>query len=495
MVETPQPSERPVEAAAPQLEVHKKEPTPEEAAAHAKKQAERASKISAETAAINALIAQKARDKKATRDQLTQQTNHSQTQRSNDTITQRSSSSTSTDLTSSESFLTSESYHDLSATQCGIETIMRGTRTDLTEQPSARQMISSRMQLDSRPEVLITPCPQSVASSLSLPSVAPEAEAVQAAFGGPLRAQLMLNASVSMLNDALSGKSTWLFAGHGDVQLAGEAVLGFMDDAAGLQAVSVDSLVATVRPHVVDGNLKLVVLTGCSTHTLASALRERAFVPFVLCWETRLLDDAASVFDTAFARAMASDFAPQRAYDAACLAVVSVTEPGFLDDGARGAVQKYELHEDPQEYSRVHPIFPVTAHSGRMRAHAPLAGRGRLAVGKPRLLAPDETKLHGVPSLPENYLPRAEEATLRAACVGACGSINRANGDSARSEGTQRGTPTARMPAIAGIHGPAGLGKSSLAGWLCREDVVRTAFRDGIFWLEVRHYGLSSALA
>ena len=470
------PSERPLGPveAVPKAEVQKKEPTPEEAAAHAKKQAERASKISAETAAINALIAKKARDKMA----LHHQTHSTSTQRSNaDTITQRS---TGTELTGSERLVTSEDYKNLSARKHGFETIL-DTPSSLLQQPSARRMHPNRKDLDLGPEVLITAIPQSANSSLSLPGVAPEAEAVQAAFGGPSRAQLLLNASVSMLNDALNGKSMWLFAGHGDMQLAGEGVLGFMDDAAGLQAVSVDSLVAIVRPHVVNGNLKLVVLTGCSTLTLAHALRERAFVPYVLCWETQLLDDAASVFDLAFAKAMVSSFAPQRAYDAACLAVVSVTEPGFLDDGARGAVQKYELDQDPQEYARVHAVFPVTVHSGRMRVHAPLAGRGRLAVGKPRLLVPDETKLHGVPTLPEHYLHREEEAALRAACVGACG-IDRASSDGTRNEEVQRGAPCA----IAGIHGTAGLGKTTLACWLCREDVIRTAFRNGIYWLDVR---------
>ena len=42
----------------------------------------------------------------------------------------------------------------------------------------------------------------------------------------------------------------------------------------------------------------------------------------------------------------------------------------------------------------------------------------------------------------------------------------------------------AQQAVFTGIAGPAGLGKSALACWLCHDILVRTAFRDGIFWLE-----------
>ena len=44
-----------------------------------------------------------------------------------------------------------------------------------------------------RPEVLITAVPHTSSSALSLPAVTPEAEAAQAAYGGPSRAHLLLN--------------------------------------------------------------------------------------------------------------------------------------------------------------------------------------------------------------------------------------------------------------------------------------------------------------
>lgn len=316
-----------------------------------------------------------------------------------------------------------------------------------------------------------------------------------------------------MLHEALSGASTWIFAGHGDMLLGGEAVLGFMDEATGhMQAVSVEALVATIRTHVLHGKLKLVALCGCCTLELAIALRERAFVPYVLCWESRLLDDAAAVFDVSFAQASATGHDPQRAFESACLAVATVTEPGWLDTGEESVVQKYQLHEDPMEFEKVHPIFPVGPHSGRMRSHAPLARRGRLAVGKPRLLLPDETRLHGVPALPTHCIRRPEQINLRTALVGdsspaAAVALRAARlggggggGGSSFSNGSSlSGTPRLSdrdnslrdggggggiRQLFAGLCGVAGLGKTTLACWLCRDVVVRTAFRDGIFWIE-----------
>ena len=353
-----------------------------------------------------------------------------------------------------------------------------------------------------RPEVLITAIPQSNSATMSLPSVTSEAHAAQAAFGGPQRAELLLSPAVETLGEALKGRSTWLFAGHGDMLLAGEAVLGFHDAVSGdVQALSIDVLVAIVRPHVIHGRLKLVLLTGCRTLALAQALRERAYVPYVLCWETLLLDEAGEIFDKAFAEAITKGRSPQRAYERACLAVTTVTEPGKLDTGIPGMVQKYELHVDPMDRRLVDP------RSGRMTG-----GKGRLAVGCPRLLVPDETKLNGVPALPLHYVSRPEQKELRAALLGGerCtprsgrsgGRMFTAGGafgastsmdDSSRSAfgglgldlSSRLATPHDASHAFAGIAGAAGIGKTTLAAQLCHDVLVRTAFRDGLYWIDI----------
>ena len=79
------------------------------------------------------------------------------------------------------------------------------------------------------------------------------------------------------------------------------------------------------------------------------------------------------------------------------------TEPGKLDTGLDGLVQKFELDVDPKDVTLVHPLprtgQPSTINDGRLRLH-PGAPRGRLAAGTPKLLRFDSTTLHDVPVLP-----------------------------------------------------------------------------------------------
>ena len=156
------------------------------------------------------------------------------------------------------------------------------------------------------PEVLITAESQPAASPAHLANVDAEATAIQAAFGGPANAEVQRNISVSELARLLAGRTTWCFPGHGDAMLQSEPVLAFVGVGGAIEAVSIDTLVNTVRPHVLTGKLKLVVLTGCRTARLAAKLRELAFVPYVVCWETVLNDEAGRIFGTAFAQAVAS---------------------------------------------------------------------------------------------------------------------------------------------------------------------------------------------
>ena len=213
------------------------------------------------------------------------------------------------------------------------------------------------------------------------------------------------------------------------------------------------------------GKLELIVLTGCCTDQLAAALRERAFVPHVLCWETVLDDEAGRLFGDAFAKAIAARSEPPDAFEKARLAVTTVTEPGHLDTGlAVEGVQKFELDVDPKDSARVDQA------TGRL-LHHPGALRGRLAAGTPKLLRYESTVLHDVPVLPNYFLPRPEQYDLRESLV-----------SGVRGDGTVVGIVGASP--VTGIAGTAGLGKTTIANWLARDPVVRSAFRDGIFWLE-----------
>jgi len=160
------------------------------------------------------------------------------------------------------------------------------------------------------PEVFITAESQSAApradgAQVHLANVDAEATAIQAAFGGAANAEVHRNISVSELGRLLKGRTTWCFPGHGDAMLQSEPVLAFVGVNGAVEAVSIATLVDTVRPHVLTGKLKLIVLTGCCTARLAAELRERACVPYVVCWETVLEDTAGRIFGTAFAQAVA----------------------------------------------------------------------------------------------------------------------------------------------------------------------------------------------
>ena len=232
-------------------------------------------------------------------------------------------------------------------------------------------------------DVLITDEPQAelrpdgTASPIHLPNVGPEATAIKAAFG--VRAQRASKISVARLGELLRGKQIWFCPAHGDAMLHGEPVLAFERDGQ-LEVVSIDTLVNTVRPHVKSGQLKLVVLTGCCTSRLALALHERAGVPDVIAWETKLEDRAGKAFGASFAEVTARQLLhggrldPKAAFEAACTAVTTLTEPGTLDNGHAGLVQQFELFVDPKDSTR------VLQATGRLITGP---GQGRIAAGTP----------------------------------------------------------------------------------------------------------------
>src|SRR6185436_14625460 len=77
--------------------------------------------------------------------------------------------------------------------------------------------------------------------------------------------------------------------------------------------------------------------------------------------------------------------------------------------------------------------------------------------------------LHGVPSFPAHYLPRADERDeLKRALLGATAVVGLSAG-------------VARV----GVHGQGGLGKSVLAMSIAHDEEVRRTFPDGVFWIPI----------
>eukprot|EP00966_Prymnesium_polylepis_P250261 5786196-Prymnesium_polylepis.1 len=226
--------------------------------------------------------------------------------------------------------------------------------------------------------VLITAQSMQTMPSLYLPEVVNEAREIQHAYGGAAHADIKRDVTVAHLGTLLEGRKAWYFPGHGNALLQGENVLAFVSRGGNLETVSIETLVGTVRPHVVGhgGSLQLIVLTGCCTAKFARALVDCANVPCVVCWETELVDEAGYVFGSSFASALAEDDSPSVAFDKAQTAVTTITEFGRLDTGRRAFVQKYQL-ADPRD--------PKVDHkTGRLPA-VPPAESGRIAAGVPKL--------------------------------------------------------------------------------------------------------------
>ena len=349
----------------------------------------------------------------------------------------------------------------------------------------------ARAQAIDVPEVLITAESQPATQGgrpnrAHLANVDAEATAVQAAFGGAANAELQRNISVSELDGLLVGRTVWWFAGHGGAPVQSETTLAFVGADGAIETVSVDALINTVRPHLGAGKLELIVLNADLTTRLAAELNEQAFVIY---WETLVYCEAAQIFGTALARSLASGAEPPDAFKRARAAVCMVTEPGHLDSGLGSSVQKFELDVDPNDRTKVHPAcrhnpedpsdtqhrmaIPTCYHACRLLHYHPGARRGRLAAGTPKLLRYESTALYDVPTLPAHYMPRPEQWDLRAALV---------NG--VRGDGMVLGIVGASS--VTGIAGTAGLGKTTTANWLALDPCVRSAFRDGVFWLEFR---------
>lgn len=81
-----------------------------------------------------------------------------------------------------------------------------------------------------------------------------------------------------------------------------------------------------------------------------------------------------------------------------------------------------------------------------------------------------EGRVHGVPSLPQHFVPRPEVLhQLRRALL----------------EGPDGAVGITGIPHRFGLHGVGGIGKSVLAAALARDALVRRSFPDGVFWLNV----------
>ena len=324
-------------------------------------------------------------------------------------------------------------------------------------------------------KVLITALPQlaHVKIKIHLHNVVSEAQEIQAAFGGPEKAELFQDISFADLDDALSGRRIWCFAGHGDLELDGTPTLAFTKGGE-LDSVKVETIASAVRKHARHGCLELVVFTGCRTLKLAEALQEQAEVPFIVCWASVLRDDAGRIFGSAFAAASAARLGHRAAFEKAQAAVRAQTEEGYATNGLPAQVQKFELGVDPKDATRVDQA------TGRLKleAHLTLQHQGRLAVGVPELLDRSARRDADVPAEAQRLLD-------------ACESCVTCEDDEAMAIEVQRAVdllapePPASdaQPTALSLTGKERVGKSVFAAQVVGSARVRRHFREGrILW-------------
>ena len=152
------------------------------------------------------------------------------------------------------------------------------------------------------------------------------------------------------LQQRLLSKPTrrFLFIGHGDAALDGERTLGFTSKTGSLKTVSPETLASLLGAHSTKsgGRLDFVFLNGCETLELGRAVGH-AGVPTVVCLETKVKDDAAQIFSTAFFLSVAKCRTYPEAFEDAKQAVLLTTRPGKLANGIPAEVPKYVL-TDPK---------------------------------------------------------------------------------------------------------------------------------------------------
>ena len=350
---------------------------------------------------------------------------------------------------------------------------------------------------------------------------------------------MLLGLNANALDDCLGGQQAWIFCGHADATVGGHGSLAFVRGGK-IDTILASTIVGIVSHHT--ESLSLIILNGChsfnlgqsadphvklalpctpilplvapvtpprgaccrtTSYGLTGAQLIDAGVNRVVCWDSLVADEAAVWFSLGFTRALTvADGArddTRAAFNAAITSVLSVTEPGRLDNGVGGwgestsgfnhvllscssllthlshptilpklksrrTVQKFELG-DPEA---------VVPRSHLMRGRREQKHGGRVVAGVPWLLQ----------RLPSHRLVRVPHA--RGLAMHRTASERRLVGALHSIAYSVAGASTiARDRAtIIALAGQVGVGKTSLAAWLARDVRAQALARDGVIWID-----------
>ena len=144
-------------------------------------------------------------------------------------------------------------------------------------------------------------------SSAPLPTLEREATQIQQLFPGAL---ILRDGTPEDLRAVMQQHSVRRFAflGHGDALLGGELTLGFTTKEGMLSVVSPSTVVELLGAHSpqAGGKLELVFL-NCDMSLALGEKLSNAGVPNVMCWESLINDEAATLFSAGFFKALQKD--------------------------------------------------------------------------------------------------------------------------------------------------------------------------------------------
>jgi hypothetical protein len=198
------------------------------------------------------------------------------------------------------------------------------------------------------------------------------------------------NITVARFRDALleHRPEVLVFCGHGDAQLGDGLALAFV---AG-DGVTIDVVREETMSGIFDmlreaqaregGRLQLLLLNGCSTLLLAKRLSKEVELPYIVCWSTRVADEAASVFGTECLRAVLSGQSVEDAFAAAKTSVEMISVGARLTgDHAHHAAQvpKFKLIS-PDNHALVNDLGTLRDGTATMAAGVPELVTSQIAV-------------------------------------------------------------------------------------------------------------------
>jgi len=158
-----------------------------------------------------------------------------------------------------------------------------------------------------------------------------------------------------------------------------------------LHLIAPDELVQLFKPFGGSGpgQMQLIVINGCESEELAIKLHKDAGIANVVCWRTRVRDEACGVFAKHFWSALKGDSCVRGAFEHAAYQLKRVSRDGHnlvtrngLNNQTGGArkVQKWELRHPDQPAGLV-PFTPppdaagipvlVCTHEGKMARFLP----------------------------------------------------------------------------------------------------------------------------